>query len=75
MTKIELLECLSRVGEANSAQVASALGFDYAAAAMALLRLSRQGHVSRALDPSDGLLWYALTDRGLDRLAYLKRQR
>jgi DNA-binding MarR family transcriptional regulator len=74
VTKFDLLEYLRRGGGANSLQVAAAFGVDYATAAMALLRLSRQGHASRALDPEDGLLWYELTERGLDRLAYLQRE-
>ncbi len=74
MTKYALLEFLQGTRGTNAAQVAEAFGLDYPAAAMALLRLSRQGHVSRTLDPADGLLWYELTQRGLDRLGYLRRE-
>jgi DNA-binding IclR family transcriptional regulator len=71
MSKFELLEHLARVGEANGVEVAQAFALPYPTAAMALLRLTRQGLVTRSLDPASGLYWYALSPRGLERLRYL----
>ena len=74
MSKDELLEYLDETGGAEAAQVAARFGLDYAAGAMALLRLTRQGLAHRALDPSRGLLWYQITTRGVERLAYLRSE-
>jgi predicted ArsR family transcriptional regulator len=74
MTKYELLQYLRTTAGVRATQVASAFGVDYPAAAMALLRLTRQGLASRALDPVAGILWYRLTDRGAERLAYLRSE-
>ena len=74
MTKSKLLEYLHATQGAEAAQVATRFGLDYPAAAMALLRLTRQGLASRALDPAGGLLWYQITPRGMDRLAYLRAE-
>jgi len=70
MTKLDLLEFLAGAGSADATEVAKAFAAPYATAAMALLRLCRQGLVQRAVDPLSGTLWYRLTDRGWDRLRY-----
>ncbi len=70
MTKQALLEHLAEVGDVDATEVAGALGVPYAAAAMALLRLVRQGLVIRYVDPHGRSFWYRLSDRGKERLAY-----
>ena len=72
MTKRELLEHLAEVEEADAQEVAAAFGVHYPAAAMALLRLVRQGLAARSIDPHREMYWYALTDRGQARLEYLR---
>lgn len=72
MTKPELLAYLTRVGDANAREVAEAFGLPCPAAAMALLRLTRQGLVARRLDPESAMYWYALTEQGEKRLAYFR---
>lgn len=72
MTKASLLDYLDRTDGADAREVASALGEPYSTAAMALLRLSRQGLVARYRDPDTGSYWYQLTERGEARLAYLE---
>ncbi len=70
MTKPELLSFLARRGETDAHEVAWAFDLPYAAAAMALLRLTRQGLVLRDIEPEDTVYVYALSDRGAERLAY-----
>ena len=72
MTKQQLLYFLTQHGSADAFDVAQHFGMDYAAAAMALLRLSRQSLVSRHLDPQSGLYWYELTEQGVARLHYFR---
>ncbi len=72
MTKAEALNYLARIGHADAFQVAAAFELPYPAAAMALLRLTRQGLVERKVDPESGLYWYALSDQGRARLAYFE---
>jgi hypothetical protein len=72
MTKRDVLVYLADVGEADAAEMASALGVPYATGAMAALRLVRQHFASRALDPHRGLYTYQLTDHGHARLAFLE---
>ena len=72
MTKPELLRFLVQAGDVDAHEAAEAFGLPYPAAAMALLRLTRQGLVARRLDPDSGLYWYALTGKGLDRLVYFQ---
>ncbi len=70
MTKFELLEFLAEHGDTDAHEVARAFDLPYAAAAMALLRLTRQGLVLRHIDPEDTVYVYALSERGAERLAY-----
>lgn len=72
MTKPELLDHLARMGNANAHEVAEVFGLPYPAAAMALLRLTRQGLVMRRLDPESAMYWYTLTEQGEKRLAYFR---
>lgn len=72
VTKHQLLEHLAEVEDASAREVAAALGVPYAAAAMALLRLGRQGLVLRYLDPDRGTYWYTLSAHGQARLAYFR---
>jgi DNA-binding MarR family transcriptional regulator len=71
VTKEQLLDYLARVPAVEAEELAAALGVPYPTAAMALLRLTRQGLVTRSIDPASGLYWYALTPRGRERLRYL----
>lgn len=70
MTKFEVLEFLAEHGDPDAHEVARAFDLPYAAAAMALLRLTRQGLVLRHIDPEDTAYVYALSDRGAERLVY-----
>ena len=70
MTKYQLLAFLAQRSDADAHEVAWAFELPYAAAAMALLRLTRQGLVLRHIDPEDTVYVYALSDRGAERLAY-----
>jgi TPR repeat protein len=72
MTKAEALNYLARMRHADAFQVAAAFELPYPAAAMALLRLTRQGLVERRLDPESGLYWYKLSAQGRARLAYFE---
>ena len=70
MAKTEVLHYLAEHGGVDASQVAAALGLDAPAAGMALLRLVRQGLANREFDGPTGAYVYALTDKGLARLAY-----
>ena len=72
MTKEELLGYLAEIEGADANGVAATFNQAYCTAAMALLRLTRQGLVTRYLDPSTGGYWYQLTERGAARLDFLE---
>jgi hypothetical protein len=72
MTKDELLQHLADVGSADALEIANVFGLTHAAAAMALLRLTRQGRAHRYADADGGLYFYELSDRGHDRLAFFQ---
>lgn len=72
MTKHDLLEHLAEGGRADATEIAGSFGLTYAAAAMALLRLARQGLVHRYVDADDGLYFYELSERGHARLAFFR---
>jgi DNA-binding MarR family transcriptional regulator len=74
MSKHDLLEYLADVGQADAPHVATAFGLTASAAAMALLRLSRQGLVHRYVDADDGVYFYELSERGHARLAFFRTQ-
>ena len=71
MTKLAFLKELDRFERPDAREIAVALEVAYPAAAMALLRLVRQGLVGRYRDPESGLYWYELTAKGEARLDYL----
>lgn len=71
MTKIQLLTELAIADRPDAYDIADTLGVSYPAVAVALLRLVRQGLVTRYLDPDSGLYWYELTPKGEARLDYL----
>ena len=71
MTKVDVLELLGVHAGLSAEDVAGTLGVDRAAAAMALLRLLRQGFAWRWLEANDPHFRYALTERGAERLNYL----
>ncbi len=72
MTKHDLLEHLAEEGKADGMEIADRFGLTYAAAAMALLRLARQGLVHRYVDADDGRYFYELSGRGHARLAFFR---
>lgn len=72
MTKQELLNYLADIEGLDAVEAADTLNMSYAALAMALLRLCRQGLVARYQDPHSGCYWYQLTERGAARLDYLE---
>ncbi len=72
MTKHDLLEYLDNTGQADAHEVAQVFELPYATAAMALLRLTRQGLVLRHMDPTAEIYCYTLSDRGMARLAYFE---
>jgi hypothetical protein len=65
---------LDGVPGATGFDVAQEFGVPYATAAIALLRLVRQGLASRARN-HEALYAYALTDRGQERLIYLEEEK
>lgn len=72
LTKSDLLAYLVRAGEADAQDVAKAFGVRYSVAAMALLRLVRQGLAGRYRTGTRGAYRYKLSERGQSRLAYLR---
>ena len=74
MIKEDLLGYLAYSGGADAVEVADSMESTYFAASMALLRLCRQSLASRHIDPDTGIYWYALTERGEERLAYLESE-
>ena len=72
MTKHDLLEALAEDGRADATEIADRFGLTYPAAAMALLRLARQGLVHRYVDPDDGRYFYELSERGHARVAFFR---
>jgi DNA-binding MarR family transcriptional regulator len=75
LTKRTLLTYLAEAREAGARDVANAFGVDYPVAAMALLRLVRQGLASRDRDGERGVYRYRLSERGQSRLEYLGNRR
>lgn len=75
MTKRDLLVYLAHTADADARGVVRAFDVRYSVAAMALLRLVRQGLASRELDVKRGIYRYRLSDRGRARLVYLQRER
>ena len=71
MTKLTFLQLLDQSDKPDAHQIALTLGVSYPAAAMALLRLVRQGLAARYRDPESDLYWYELTAEGEARLDYL----
>lgn len=74
MTKHDVLDYLASTSEAEAQVLANALGIPYATAAMALLRLVRQGLASRSVDSHRDAYAYRLTDHGHARLAFFNEQ-
>ncbi len=74
MAKLDILEYLARVPDATADDVGRALGLSPPASGMALLRLTRSGLVSRALDPRDHRYYFSLTAQGRARLDFLMRR-
>src|SRR5262245_43558894 len=69
MGKRDLLAYLAEVGDADAMETADAFAIPYPTAAMALLRLVRQGLAHR--EPNTGGAYrYSLLERGFERLAY-----
>ena len=75
LTKRHLLTYLARVSEADAQDVVREFGVRYSLAAMALLRLVRQGLATRQRRMDQGGYRYRLSERGQSRLAYLESDR
>jgi predicted ArsR family transcriptional regulator len=71
MTKQNILKFMVRHQQVDAFDLAHGVGVPYPTAAMALLRLTRQGLAQRFVDPVRRIFWYRLTERGLERLHYL----
>jgi DNA-binding IclR family transcriptional regulator len=71
MMKVDVLELVGVYAGLSAEEVADSLGTGRAAAAMALLRLLRQGLAWRWVEANDAHFHYALTERGVERLSYL----
>jgi DNA-binding MarR family transcriptional regulator len=74
LAKRDLLSFLARVNEASADDVASAIGIRYAVAAMALLRLVRQGLAERSRQDERSIYFYRLSERGRARLRYFEER-
>lgn len=72
MTKHALLEHLAEIESADAIDVADTFGITYAAAAMALLRLTRQGLLRRYIGADEGHYYYELSERGHARLEFFQ---
>ena len=70
--KVDILSVLAERGEAEATEVAWALGVGYEAAAMGLMRAYRGGLVARTGAAGPEPFRYALTDKGAQRLDYLR---
>ena len=73
LRKRDLLFYLSHNYEADANDVARAFAVRYSVAAMALLRLVRQGLATRDRPAEQGMFRYRLSERGRSRLLYLER--
>ena len=71
MTKAEVLELLASMESICADEAAAVLGIARPAVSMALLRLTRYGLATRWREGSDPRIRYAISPRGLERLAYL----
>jgi len=67
-----ILAYLTGVSDACAVDVADALGMSLPAAGMQLLRLTRNGLVSRVFDRRDGVHSYSLTPKGQARLEFFR---
>ena len=74
MNKEELLAYLRESQGVAGHRAARDMGVPYPTASMALLRLVRQGLAERFVDPDLGTFWYRLTDRGAERLTFLRSE-
>jgi predicted ArsR family transcriptional regulator len=74
LAKRELLAFLAREGDVSADEVASAIGVRYAVAAMALLRLVRQGLAERSRRDARSIYSYRLSERGRTRLRYFQER-
>lgn len=71
MAKIDALTLLAEKPDLDAATVAAYLSCSRESAGMLLLRLNRQGLISRSMDPEKRVLFYDLTQKGVARLQYL----
>ena len=69
--KLEILEALEELGEATVEDVTSMLDRSHESVGMALLRYHRHGLVSRYRAQGRTRM-YQLTERGMERLEYLR---
>ena len=74
MKKHDLLEFIALHPDVDALVVAQQFQCSPEAAGMALLRLNRQGLLSRTWDPDDRVLYYNLTPKGRVRREYWSRR-
>ena len=74
MDKLSLLNYLAGVLDAGASDVAQTFQVPLPTAAMALLRLTRSGLATRALDLDRDVFFYAITPKGRDRVQYFSRR-
>jgi len=75
LIKLALLTYLAQAGETDARDVVREFGVRYSLAAMALLRLVRQGLATRQRQLERGGCRYRLSERGQSRLACLLNAR
>lgn len=71
--KIETLDLIENMGEATTHEVAELTGRRYEAASMAMLQYHRYGLLHRR-KLERGAYSYSITERGIERLEWLKRE-
>ena len=74
MDKLSLLNYLTGVLDAAASDVAQTFQVPLPVAGMALLRLTRSGLATRALDSDRNIYFYSITPKGRDRVQYFSRR-
>jgi DNA-binding transcriptional regulator PaaX len=72
--KLDILRAANLYGSAEAVHIAAEIGMPIEGVRMALLRAWRAGLVMRSGVPGREPFTYALTNRGLDRLAFLEKK-
>jgi DNA-binding transcriptional regulator PaaX len=72
--KLDVLRAVDLYGSAEAVHIAAEIGMPIEGVRMALLRAWRAGLLMRSGMPGREPFTYALTNRGLDRLAFLEKK-